>query len=210
MNSCTYNLRSANPFYQAVVDRITDRLQMNRIEVYEADTDNACATLYKNSGSDTGKPIITYNPEFIRHIHNYSVWAMYSVFAHEVAHHYNHDLYGAFLNQFYGTDMKSHRQELNADYIAGWMLSCEGASLKDAMDLYNAMEMPETPSHPAKSKRIQAMKEGWSDANCRINPTPRIENHIQTQSSGLAETLIGIGALILFGAGIAALAGGGK
>ena len=114
MNNCTYNLRRGNQQYQAIVDRITDRLNMSHIEVFEADTQNACATLFKNGGNDSGKPIISYNPSFIQHVQAANPWAMYFIFAHEVAHHYNHDLHGAFLSNLYGFDRRSHKNELNA------------------------------------------------------------------------------------------------
>lgn len=202
MNNCTYNLRQANPYYQSVVNSITSKLNMNPIQVYAADTANACATLFKN-----GEPIITYNPQFIMDVQNHSLWAMYFVFAHEVAHHYNEDLYGHFLNRLNGINPQSHRKELNADYFAGWVLRCEGASLYDARSLYEAMDMQESYTHPGAYQRKVAMENGWREANCQISPPKKVVSQPQTQSPDLADVFLGIGILALLGIGVAALGG---
>lgn len=164
MNSCTYNLRKGAPYYQNLVNKIKSMLSMNHpIEVFEASTDNACATLYKKAFWESEKPIITYNPNFISQLYRVSPWAVIAVFAHEVAHHYNGDLHGKFLAKNAGNliNYKSHRQELNADYIAGWVLSCEGASLNQTTSLYHLIAMRDTYTHPATHKRINAATEGW-------------------------------------------------
>jgi hypothetical protein len=169
-----YNLSKANPFYQRVVDRITRKLEMNRIKVYRANVPNALATLFQSGSSDQGRPIIAYNPSFIKEVRHHSVWSMYFVFAHEVAHHYNQDLYGAFIGNGYNINWQSHRQEINADYFAGWVLRCEGASLKDSLEVYDIVEFEESYTHPSEFVRRQALINGWRDANCRMAPPKRI------------------------------------
>lgn len=204
--SNTLKLSPAQPQYQYLVDRITNKLNMNHIEVYEANVENAAATLYKKNVEDYDKPIIVYNPEFMNDVHNFSPWAMYFVFAHEVAHHYNNDLYGAFLSNLSGVDRRSHRKELNADYIAGWVLRCEGATYYDASALYDAVVMTESDTHPGECKRRQAMARGWNDANCKITPPKRVEKPVPQQSSGVGEVLVGVGIFALLFAGISAVA----
>jgi hypothetical protein len=165
--SCTYNLRKGSLFYQNMVTRYKNMLSMKHyIEVFEADTDNACATLHKKCSIEPYKPVITYNPRFISKLNSISPWAARAVFAHEVAHHYNGDLYGAY-QAGYGMNYinyKSHRQELDADYVAGWILAWEGAPLDQTTLLYYIIDMPATNSHPATPQRVQSATRGWRDA----------------------------------------------
>lgn len=171
MTSCTYNLRKGAVYYQNMVNRYKTMLNMHHpIEVFEADTDNACATLYKRCSSEPQKPIITYNPRFIAHLHSVSPWAVNAVFAHEVAHHYNGDLNGAYLQRLVGNRInhKSHRQELDADFVAGWILAFEGAPLSQTTLLYHLIAMPDTYTHPATHKRIEAARKGWLEAKLRL------------------------------------------
>lgn len=44
-----------------------------------------------------GSLLIEYNPVFMSGLEPHSVWAVLMVLAHEVANHYNKDLYGRFL-----------------------------------------------------------------------------------------------------------------
>lgn len=167
MNTCTYNLRKGSPYYQNMVNRFKAMLGMHHsIEVFEADVDNACATLYKKCSVEPQKPIITYNPRFIAHLNSVSPWAVHAVFAHEVAHHYNGDLHGAYLSGLIGNKINraSHSQELDADYVAGWILACEGAPLNQTTLLYHLIAMPDTYTHPATHKRIQSATQGWHNA----------------------------------------------
>lgn len=200
MNSCTYNLRPANPYYQNMVDKITAKLNMPPIEVYQADTANACATMYK---SEIGqKPIITYNASFINRLQNLNIWAVYFVFAHEVAHHYNKDLHGQFLSRLRGYNKVSHRKELNADYFAGWVLRCEGARYSDASSFYDALPLHHSDSHPAGYLRKQAMTKGWNDANCKYAPPKRV---VQVQQTDWGSLFVALGLVVVAGVGITAL-----
>lgn len=202
--SCTYNLRPADPFYQGLVNRVTAKLNMPRIEVFEADTANACATLFKRSLHDNRKPIITYNPVFMQEVYEHNPWAAYFIMIHEVAHHYNRDLHGRFLSALHGIDHRSHQKELNADYVAGWMLYCEGASLNDTLSLAGVIDLVRSNSHPGEAQRKAAMKKGWSDADCRYVPAPKI---VRKPKVAIGEIFVGAAAVALIFAGINALAG---
>lgn len=167
MKSCTYNLRPGAQYYQNMVNRFKNMLNMHYpIQVFEADTDNACATLYLDCSVERWKPIITYNPRFIARLNSISPWAVHAVFAHEVAHHYNGDLHGKYQAGLAGNriNYKSHRQELDADYVAGFILACEGAPLNQTTLLYHLIAMPDTYTHPATHKRINSASRGWYDA----------------------------------------------
>lgn len=203
MNNCSYNLRRANPKYQHLVDQITSTLGMRRIEVYASDTDNACATLRRATNSGSLKPIIAYNPTFINELLDYSEWAVIGVFAHEVGHHFNLDIRGSFMNRRL-VNRTSHRKELNADKFAGWILKRFGATLDEALHLYRIFEINQSFTHPAKSNRVNAMRQGWYEAHYQLNPPRRVTKHRQT--SNIGEAILGIGAVVLFGLGIAAIA----
>lgn len=168
MDSCTYNLRQGHPYYQNLVNRITKMLDLPyTITVYESDTPNACATLYKRCSVEPQKPVIAYNPLFIENIRRKSHWAVIAVFAHEVAHHYNEDLFGKYSANLLGDryDKRSHQQELNADKVAGWVLHKEGATIDEALQMYNVVTFRESYTHPSGLKRKRAMIDGWAAAN---------------------------------------------
>lgn len=206
MNSCTYNTRPADPRYQRMVNRIVALSGMQHsIEVFESDTPNACATLYKICQNGPQKPIIAYNSDFIAELEQISPWAVYAVFAHEVAHHKNEDLYGFYIanlleNVFYSS--KSHQQELNADEFAGWVLAHEGASLYDAMSMYDIFPEEGSFTHPDKTTRKQAMREGWFKGKRSMTPPRKKESALLSPGESL---LLGAGALAVGGLLFAAL-----
>lgn len=204
MSSCTYNLRKSDPKYQYLVNRITKMAGMTHsISVYAADTNNACATLYKRCDNEPQKPIITYNPRFINNIRYYSDWAVIAVFAHEVAHHYNKDLYGEYIAKLYGfgfsadINTKFHKQELNADRFAGWVLRNEGASLNEALELAHFLDENDTYTHPGVAKRILAIEQGWNEANNQLKPKDPVFDW--------SNFFLAIGVVTLVGAGLSSL-----
>lgn len=208
MNSCTYRLRPSAPQYQNLVNRIVKMVGLDySIDVFASDTDNACATLFKRNSDDSGKPIIAYNPLFIESIKRSSPWAVYAVFAHEVAHHYNKDLYGDYVAGLFGIpiDKKSHRQELNADRFAGWVLRYEGASLSNAMEMYQVIPFEKSYTHPSMELRMQAMKAGWIEANNKLIARQQLGNVKRNQANDVGNALLGIAALALIAGGINAL-----
>ena len=200
------NLYAAQPFYQNAVNRMTQVLRMNQIEVYEGAVANAAATHTKKSLIDFGRPIIVYNPNFMAKMLRENKWAVYFVLAHEVSHHYNGDLHGNFMFTHKRVDERAHRQELNADYMAAWILRCEGASLAQTLAFYNAIDDYESYTHPSASERRQMAMKGWTEANCRFKPAPKVTPKVKEPSFG--EVLLGVSAVALAGAALGALLSG--
>lgn len=200
MNECTYNLRPADPRYQRLVNNITDELKMHRIEVYESDTDNACATLYTGHGYET--PVITYNEEFLDEVWEQGEWAVVGLFVHEVGHHYNLDLRNPSVSS-----QHSHRKELNADRLVGYMLRCEGATLAQAKSLYPILSKNASWSHPGHVVRMSEVEEGWRQADCRYVPQKRVARPkpVPASNSDGLEALLAVAAVGLIGIGIAAI-----
>lgn len=179
--------------YQDLVNRLTEKVNLGFIPVYISyDIENAQAVFNPN----TGQRYIQYNPDFIAELHSYSYWAVLMVFAHEVAHHYNHDL----RSNFFGRENTSHKKELNADWFAGWILFCEGASLDQATDVFEAYPFSESHSHPGANKRIAALTDGWRKANCRYNPPRKVTK----PKDNTGEILIGVAAGLALIIGIGA------
>lgn len=199
MNSCTYNLRPAKYEYQTLVNRITARLQIHNIEVYESSTPNACATLYKQDGYHT--PIISYNRYFMEKLERQNEWVVPALFIHEVAHHYNEDV----RRHPYNSD-ESHRRELNADWLVGFMLACEGATLAEAQALYYNFSKFSSRSHPGRIRRLNAVARGWSKGECLSRPPNRVTQPRPQKASIDGEgALVALGLLALVGIGAAIL-----
>jgi hypothetical protein len=81
-------------------------------------------------------------------------WAAIQVLAHEVGHHVA------------GFDTDRHRGELNADYWSGQMLQRLGAAREATTAAINATVRDDTdsPTHPGRSRRVQAIVTGWDHA----------------------------------------------
>ncbi|NVK83268.1 MAG: hypothetical protein HWE21_03050 [Cytophagia bacterium] len=123
-----------------------------------------CAAVTLNDGFR----YIVYDKEFMQNISNTASndWTSTSILAHEIGHH----LQGHTLRR---TDNEeSRKMELEADRFSGFVLQKLGANLNDAQAAMNALGHPEDDvysSHPAKWKRLNAIKEGWNDAAGIVN-----------------------------------------
>lgn len=106
------------------------------------------------------KRVVMYNPEFIQNLHDRNgqpSWSTLSVLVHEIGHH--------LLGHIFVTDADFPGRELEADRFSGFMLYRMGATLAEAQANIRVMaQESETPSHPARSRRIAAIEEGWQAA----------------------------------------------
>ena len=123
--------------------------------VKSADCKNALAT------TEGGKRYILYNTTFLENLKSKAntVWACYSVLAHEIGHHLNYD-------DLAETDEKKRRIfELQADKYAGGILYQMGATLEQAQAGINTFSLEgETKTHPPKQARLNAVANGWKQA----------------------------------------------
>jgi hypothetical protein len=127
-------------------------LPMN-FDIYSAEIQNAVAT------SIDGKRMIIYDPKLLRYADHVSktYWASMSILTHEIGHHLAGHIFDAKKN--------SHQAELEADKFSGHVLYKMGATLSEtliAMSLLGGENSSET--HPAKKKRLEAIKEGWNQS----------------------------------------------
>ena len=190
MNSCTVNSRPSNPRYQAIVDKITGTYGMDRIIVFESDTDNACATMHSR-----GHRIITYNRRFVNYLEGYGETVVKAVFAHEVGHHYH-----GHIGNLFDHDPFSYQRELQADKFAGHAVRYLGLNLEDAQQLYDLLGWEGSHTHPGGEARRNAMAKGWLDAHQQIHDH-QASRHAQQQQSGWTWEQIGKAALL----GVAAI-----
>lgn len=80
-------------------------------------------------------------------------WRLYAVMAHEIGHH----LQGHTLDS-----RGSHPKiELEADNYAGFILAGLGASLKEALVLWQGLSKSGSNTHPARKDRLLAVTKGW-------------------------------------------------
>jgi hypothetical protein len=160
-----YPQRYAEQSIQRLVNRIARMAGVEyRIEVLPSDDLHACSTSFKEETGQHKRPVINYNPVFIEQLETVNRWAAVAAFAHEVAFHYNNDLYGKYIANYSDNDpsYKARLHEINADKFTGWVLWHEGAKLKDAMELYKLPKFSDPyTSDPAKNDRKTTMRAGW-------------------------------------------------
>jgi tetratricopeptide (TPR) repeat protein len=120
-----------------------------------ADCSNALAT------TEGKERYILYNMTFLENFKKdaQTSWAAYSVFAHEIGHHFsNHDLSE--------TDMSKRKvAELEADKFAGAVMYKLGANLLEAQAGIKTFALEgDSKTHPSAKSRLSAIAVGWSQA----------------------------------------------
>jgi hypothetical protein len=122
-------------------------------EIYSANIENAIATIINN------KRYIIYDPKLLAFTDTKSetYWSSMSILAHEIGHHLSGHLMG---------NSNNHQAELEADKFSGFVLYKMGANIEQstkAMEIIGSELDSET--HPNKTSRIEAIKNGWNEAN---------------------------------------------
>lgn len=131
-------------------------LEMNFTLVARRGLENAFATI-----SD-GRRILVYDPDYLKAIAEAGEtdWARLGVLAHEIGHHLQgHTLEGKGSNP---TD------ELAADRYAGFVMGLMGATLEQAQAHQALMSEEGSDTHPGKSVRLEATRQGW-DRACKLS-----------------------------------------
>lgn len=118
--------------------------------------------------------VIAFNPDFIdttRRVTGGGQWGPVSIMAHEIGHHLSGHTITA------GGSRPGI--ELEADKFSGFVLYKMGAPLAEATKAIDALgSETEQATHPAKSRRIAAIAQGWQEAcrqdggDCRAGATP--------------------------------------
>jgi len=124
---------------------------------------NAVAVTYK------GERYILYDREFLSLIsRNSSSWSNLFILAHEVGHHINGHTKDIALGSILSAQEleEQRREELEADYYAGFVLSKLGASLSQttaAINLIGSQGDDRFSTHPDRNKRISSITRGWNN-----------------------------------------------
>lgn len=96
-----------------------------------------------------------------------SGWISLSILAHEIGHH----IKGHTIKR--SSNLSQQRSnELEADFISGYVLATLGASIADAQIAMNNLPHPTCSEehnfdHPCREKRLQSIREGWNAAKNR-------------------------------------------
>ncbi|MET0241744.1 MAG: TPM domain-containing protein [Sphingobium sp.] len=121
--------------------------------------------------------VIAFNPQFMKAAEAQvggSPWGPISIMAHEIAHHLSgHTIVPG------GSRPEI---ELEADKFSGYILHKMGAPLDRAQQMILAVGNDHgTPTHPAKSERAEAIKQGWvqscvqaAGTDCGGGPSDRV------------------------------------
>lgn len=109
--------------------------------------------------------VIAFNPQFIKAAQAQvggNMWGPISIMAHEIAHHLSgHTIVPG------GSRPEI---ELEADKFSGYVLQNMGAPLAAAQQMIMAVGTSHgTPTHPAKSARAEAIRQGWIQACHQAN-----------------------------------------
>lgn len=118
-----------------------------------ADTENAVAVIENVAGEE--KRSIVYNAVYMQRLRAKTgdYWSMLAVLAHEISHHLRLHLI---------IPERNHEFELEADYQAGFILRRMGATLDQAQQAFQTFPVQESPSHPRRADRLQAVTLGWT------------------------------------------------
>lgn len=118
-----------------------------------------------NAAVKDGKPYILFSEYFVGNIKvkSESDWRLKGIFAHEVAHH--------ILFHTVGNNVSRRDLELQADKWAGAALCKLGASLVQALVCVSETSLNGSATHPPRSQREEAVKQGWKEA-CGDTPPP--------------------------------------
>jgi hypothetical protein len=122
-----------------------------------------------------GVRYIMYDPEFMSSLAYGDNWSNKFVLAHEVGHHINgHTVDVLAANSSNKVSLSTSRiQELEADEFAGFVLGRLGATLSDALSGVQSLsdEDDSYSTHPRRSKRIAAIKKGFTESGGYVNPS---------------------------------------
>ncbi|WP_405399899.1 hypothetical protein [Maribacter sp. Asnod2-G09] len=152
---------------EMVVDQMMAQMQLKRIFKIRkcSKIQNAFATMQKDENENLA-PYILYDPTWLKSMADNSDtdWASIGVLAHEVGH---------FL-LFHTLNKKGSnpRWEIDADRFAGKTMAMMGSTLEEAQSMFANYTLKEdSRTHPARNKRLEAVKTGWMNVN---NPTKNI------------------------------------
>ena len=115
---------------------------------------------------------VFYNTEFMRDINsNIKYWGNMSILAHEIGHHINGHTIDVILYANEDVEQESlatsRMMELQADEFSGFVLAKLGATLSQTSEAISKIisDADDTYStHPSRSKRLKAIKEGYDKA----------------------------------------------
>jgi hypothetical protein len=142
---------------EAVAEILRHAGLLTNFKVLAGDVPNAAAFLYD------GDRTIVYSNAWLKKLTDSaeSKWAIYAVLAHEIAHHLNGDTMTKAGTYTQRTAEQNHKQELAADYWAGFALAKLGASLDETTAAVRIYGGRGSHSHPDKARRIEAHTNGW-------------------------------------------------
>lgn len=111
--------------------------------------------------------LIIYPPSFLSKINvgdgRYKDWNFVYILAHEVGHH----IAGHTLTD----NGERKKQELDADYFAGFVMAKLGAAQNEVLQAINFLtENPTDDEHPPKAERVSKVLDGWTKGSKPIIP----------------------------------------
>ncbi len=163
---------------EAVAEILKHAGLLTNFKVLAGDVPNAAAFLYD------GDRTIVYSNAWLQKLTESveSKWAIYAVLAHEIAHHLNGDTMtkaGTYKDR---TTEQNHKQELAADYWAGFALAKLGATLEETTAAVRVYGGRGSHSHPDKARRIEAHTNGWMKGREGVliteQPTPQLSEEL--------------------------------
>ena len=189
-NACNYttgqkdtliNIFEASKEAESIVNTIVSKIGLvPNFTLKGANVSNALAT------TQGKQRYILYSTTFLVNFEKEAKtkWAVYSVLAHEIAHHYNND-------DLDETDNNVRKQfELKADLFAGSILRKLGATLEQAQAGINTFSLEsESITHPKKNARLEAVASGWASGGTggtETEPISKIDNLVSIEKGAFS------------------------
>tara|TARA_R110002051_G_scaffold180913_3_gene250401 strand:+ start:63309 stop:64709 length:1401 start_codon:yes stop_codon:yes gene_type:complete len=178
-----YQSETADPDAELVVDQMMAQMQLKKVfKLRKCSKINNAFAVIEQDENDNPQPYILYDPKWLNGMNNSSKtdWASIGVLAHEVGHFL---LYHA-LNK----KGSNPRWEIDADRFAGKTMAMMGSTLEEAQSMFDNYTLVEdSRTHPARDKRLEAVKTGWMNVN---NPTKNIVLNENTSDRDINPELI--------------------
>lgn len=153
LNLMGYDLENPAPEAIKFVKLITDTIGVQHaFEIRAVDFGDRTPVAFTTLCN--GKSYIVYDKiNYMWFETNRIDFATAGVLVHEMAHNFSGDLGGI--------KRKDWDQELTADYLAGFVLAKLGSTEKEATAFTRFLSKGGSKTHPPRSMRVKAIKEGW-------------------------------------------------
>lgn len=154
INNEEIRVYSASPYMTKLNRNLCEMMKLSGITIYR--NENRII-----GGADVLNKVIIYCKYEMQKAQRVNKWSPVAVIAHEIGHHYNKHI-GKYSDYDYE---KNWNKELQADFVAGFIMSKLNVSKDDTLSLWREIiyQAFDCKSHPNGERRIKATYKGWQE-----------------------------------------------